>query len=637
MLESFNLMNLGSSVDNTATFAASSSSAALNSTSAAQSALFHQATTLSFNEHLTSSINESQQQQLTATNDEASKLAMQIVKLLLEQQMQSDQGQSEEAVDESQIADASAQLLEEHADGEHSDVSLELTATVEKLISELPAQQRSQFETVLSDIKSILAGESTTDTTLEHPLDGQDNQQASVQMLSEMKSVIAKQLEALNVLKHSNQQNTELAQLIDSMQAMNKQLADLELSDANATAELSQQITQLIKQVEQFAGNNRELTQAVSPIREKLSETISALSKHQEVDVDSDSIVSQPIAVEQLTEKEKGAADKLATIISQLSSEERRQFKQIVSQAEQQGTVKIEPNVVADTQTAKQIIAQIEQSRASLQPVNQTELTEEKQAPVSGEQKSTNAPITNITGDPKLAKPTTDSEKGVNVKTSDAITIEEPVKLEGEASAPKGANNKVDALVSQLEASFRNNSNSNTPADSQAASVTRVEQQVAKELNSSQITAQKTPENIAQRITLNDNSLASQQIKEHMTMMMRGGIGHAVLNLDPEELGAMSVRIVMQHDQMNVQFQVSNPQAKDMLEQAMAKLKESLQEQGIALNQSDVKEQNQQQKESQGAQERVGLGNQADPDEGDPEPISLVLNKQSTNGIDYYA
>lgn len=669
MLESFNLMNLGSSVDNSATFAASSSSAALNGTNAEQSALFHQATTLSFNELLANSINESQQQQSTSSDNEASELAMQIVKLLLEQKAHSDKalsekGQSDATDSESQIAGADTALLDEQTDTENGDASFELLATIDKFISELPAQQRSQFESVVSEIKSLLADEINIDTPqlseLEQSLFTKGDEQASIQMLSELKAVIGQQLEALNVIKQTNQQNSDLTQLIDSLQAVNKQLADIELSNGDDAADLSQQMTQLMKQLEQFADNNRELAQAVNPLHEKIDATIAKFSEQQIADIDSESIASPQVAIAQLSDKEKAAIDKLAAIISQLSSEERRYFNQIISQENQPLKAKEDSNIVADVQTAKQILAQIEQSRASLQPVSQSESSDEKQAQVeqnraslqpanqsgiaeekqaqsNGEQKTANSPITNVPIDPKLAKASAENEKGVNVKTSDAINIEEPVKLEGEANAPKGASNKVDALVSQLEASFRNNSTSNTPADTQVASVTRVEQQVAKEVNASQLTAQKAPENMAQRITLNDNSLASQQIKEHMTMMMRGGVGHAVLNLDPEELGAMSVRIVMQQDQMNVQFQVSNPQAKDMLEQAMAKLKESLQAQGIALNQSDVKEQNQQQKDSQGAEEYAGFGEQTDLDEGEQAPITLVLNKQSTNGIDYYA
>lgn len=686
MLESFNLMNLGSSVDNSATFAVSSSSAALNGTNAEQSALFHQATTLSFNEHLANSINESQQQQQsTSSGNEASKLAMQIVKLLLEQngrsdKAQSEKGQSEATDSESQIAGADAELLDEQTDIENGDVSSELLATIDKFISELPAQQRSQFEFVVSEIKSLLADEINIDSPQlsepEQSLFTKGDEQASIQMLSELKAVIGQQLEALNVIKQTNQQNSDLTQLIDSLQAINKQLADIDLSNGDDAAHLSQQMKQLMKQLEQFAGNNRELAQAVNPLHEKIDATIAKFSEQQIADIDSESIASTQVAIAQLADKEKAAIDKLATIISQLSSEERRHFNQIVSQENQPLKVKKDSTVVADVQTAKQMLAQIEQSRASLQPVAQAEVAEEKQAQVTEEKKVTHMANSefsgtkqiltqveqskaslqsavqsevseeqkiqmsgekNVAGDLKLSKASIENEKGVNVKTSDAINIEEPVKLEGEANAPKGASNKVDALVSQLEASFRNKSTSNTPADTQAASVTRVEQQVAKEVNASQVTAQKAPENMAQRITLNDNSLASQQIKEHMTMMMRGGVGHAVLNLDPEELGAMSVRIVMQQDQMNVQFQVSNSQAKDMLEQAMAKLKESLQEQGIALNQSDVKEQNQQQKDSQGAEEYSGFGEQTDLDEGEQPPITLVLNKQSTNGIDYYA
>lgn len=139
---------------------------------------------------------------------------------------------------------------------------------------------------------------------------------------------------------------------------------------------------------------------------------------------------------------------------------------------------------------------------------------------------------------------------------------------------------------------------------------------------------------LMQKIPLHEQ-FATNNLKERVGMMVNGGISQAVIALDPEELGAMSIRIVMQQDQLNVQFQVQNPAAKEMLEQAMGKLKDMLDEQGIALGQSDVEQQSQQEQS-----EALLQGELADIDDefdADGEPVTLVLHKQSANGIDYYA
>ena len=118
--------------------------------------------------------------------------------------------------------------------------------------------------------------------------------------------------------------------------------------------------------------------------------------------------------------------------------------------------------------------------------------------------------------------------------------------------------------------------------------------------------------------------------------MVTGNIQQAVIQLDPEELGGMSIRLQIQNDQMSVQFQVQNAQAKEMLENAMVKLREMLDQQGIVLKDSDVSQQN-----KHGQQELSDQHEQPaatdDEFESDQAAVVLTLHKQSSDGIDYYA
>jgi flagellar hook-length control protein FliK len=243
-----------------------------------------------------------------------------------------------------------------------------------------------------------------------------------------------------------------------------------------------------------------------------------------------------------------------------------------------------------------------------------------------------------------------DSEKIINEKTNSEYgkkLTEEFVKQnmgkhdlsqdisQFNESSPKDS--KIESIISQLESSFRASQQASSNVFDAAHVNAKIDQQALKDVSTLNQNVAKPSEALAPRISLHENTAAAQQLKEHLTMMSRGGLGQAVLQLDPEELGAMSVRIIMQNDQMTVSFQVQNPQAKELLEQAMNKLKESLEAQGIELNHSDVEQHNHGNDQSLESNEDSSKLKDGEFDETNVEPMTLTLNKQSANGIDYYA
>lgn len=157
---------------------------------------------------------------------------------------------------------------------------------------------------------------------------------------------------------------------------------------------------------------------------------------------------------------------------------------------------------------------------------------------------------------------------------------------------------------------------------------------VAKEAINQATKAQQ--EALLAKLPLAQDTPAAKMLKERLTLMATANIQQAVIQLDPEELGGMNIRLQLQHDQMSVQFQVQNAQAKELLENAMVKLREMLDQQGIVLKDSDVKH------NKQGGQQQLAQQSQQSerPDEElptDQEAIVLTLHKQSSDGIDYYA
>lgn len=130
----------------------------------------------------------------------------------------------------------------------------------------------------------------------------------------------------------------------------------------------------------------------------------------------------------------------------------------------------------------------------------------------------------------------------------------------------------------------------------------------------------------------------SPVMKQQLITMVSQGIQHAEIRLDPPELGHMLVKIQVHGDQTQVQFHVTQTQTRDLVEQAMPKLRELLQEQGMQLADSHVSQ------GGQGERREGGFGdgggsNGADVDEISAEELHLGLNQATSvnSGIDYYA
>lgn len=145
---------------------------------------------------------------------------------------------------------------------------------------------------------------------------------------------------------------------------------------------------------------------------------------------------------------------------------------------------------------------------------------------------------------------------------------------------------------------------------------------------------------------------APEQLHQKVNLMLADKLQQAEIQLDPLGLGKMKIQIQMGADsQANVQFVVQHGQTREMLEQAMPRLRDMLAGQGIQLGQTQVQQQSQQQSQQQGqpSQGQSNLGGQGQQGsgsfggrgqgEGEPGARSLSLLVESTNdsGIDFYA
>jgi flagellar hook-length control protein FliK len=129
-------------------------------------------------------------------------------------------------------------------------------------------------------------------------------------------------------------------------------------------------------------------------------------------------------------------------------------------------------------------------------------------------------------------------------------------------------------------------------------------------------------------------------MKQQLITMVSQGIQHAEIRLDPPELGQLMVRIQVQGDQTQVQFNVAQHQTRDLIEQAIPRLKDLLAEQGMQLIDSQVSQDNKGDgAEGEQSSEEGGSQFGSELDEMSSEE-SLISSKQATSypsGIDYYA
>lgn len=161
----------------------------------------------------------------------------------------------------------------------------------------------------------------------------------------------------------------------------------------------------------------------------------------------------------------------------------------------------------------------------------------------------------------------------------------------------------------------------------------------------------------AEAATLPHLKLASQdapaELQQRVNVMLADKLQQAEIQLDPLGLGKMKIQIQLgQDNQASVNFVVQHGQTREMLEQAMPRLREMLAGQGLSLGQTSVQQQPQQQGQpgsqqqtqgggfsQQGGQGQGGEGRQPGRHEGETGVTRLTLSMDAANesGIDFYA
>lgn len=135
-----------------------------------------------------------------------------------------------------------------------------------------------------------------------------------------------------------------------------------------------------------------------------------------------------------------------------------------------------------------------------------------------------------------------------------------------------------------------------------------------------------------------------QQVGKEMLSMAKQHQQFVEIRLDPPELGKVRIQLQLSTEQQaNVTFFAANHIAREALEQAMPRLKELLEEQGIQLADAEVKDENpglfQQQEQQENKQKGKESSKIVDSSQGlvTPKDVSSDQNHVPIGQIDYYA
>ncbi|MGB1198202.1 MAG: flagellar hook-length control protein FliK [Thalassotalea sp.] len=131
----------------------------------------------------------------------------------------------------------------------------------------------------------------------------------------------------------------------------------------------------------------------------------------------------------------------------------------------------------------------------------------------------------------------------------------------------------------------------------------------------------------------------NEAVKDKVMLMINQKLQQVEIRLDPPELGSLYVKVNLQNEQAAVSFIVQNQQAKDALDQSMAKLKDMLAQSGVDVGEANVEQQQQQTNHEQAEPNSNSHNSRNLSEQEDTQSLvaSANLYKSSTAAVDYYA
>ncbi|WP_144209948.1 flagellar hook-length control protein FliK [Shewanella donghaensis] len=258
------------------------------------------------------------------------------------------------------------------------------------------------------------------------------------------------------------------------------------------------------------------------------------------------------------------------------------------------------------------------------------------------------------------------------VATNAAVSNVAADKTLGDADSVEGKINPKDPAVNLAKAELSvsldktvNMNGNNNPVSSASANSSALSQ-ISPPLSTSELTAELEP--IDLKSIQNQSSLTSPHksdvpqfqlslrqgaesvvqmqemiqkfapvMKQQLITMVGQGIQQAEIRLDPAELGHMVVRVQVNGDQTQVQFQVAQSQTRDLIEQAIPRLREMLAEEGMQLADSHVSQDGERHQGSEYDESKSSDETLLDELSAQELELTTKHAMSSNSAIDYYA
>lgn len=217
--------------------------------------------------------------------------------------------------------------------------------------------------------------------------------------------------------------------------------------------------------------------------------------------------------------------------------------------------------------------------------------------------------------------------------------VREALPDEGATGLPQQVeNSKLQQLVTTTRMTLEGQASESRvgiAAETNKTSVASTSKGGASELD---INRQNLANNLDKAVNLNRPD-APQNIAEKVQLMVNSKTMTAEIRLDPQDLGSMKLKINAAGDAVSVNIVVQSQQAREVLEQATPRLRELLEEQGIELGQSSVKQESQQHSANDGERRGMAKGGSDQDAELDNEHANIrevaVVNG-AMSGIDFF-
>lgn len=101
----------------------------------------------------------------------------------------------------------------------------------------------------------------------------------------------------------------------------------------------------------------------------------------------------------------------------------------------------------------------------------------------------------------------------------------------------------------------------------------------------------------------------SQQMTQQVAYMIKGGFQQAEIKLNPAHLGPMEIKLTLNDDNAKVSFVTQHAPVRDVIDAAMPRLKEMLEQQGLNLSDANVSTQSEQKQANTDSQHDSDMDN----------------------------